>query len=372
MTFTIAIMLISLVHPRFFQDGEIIQTNDGVRFRVETVLSNLEIPWSMVFDREGNLYFTERPGRIQVLRKGEKGPTLIDKISEVHHQGEGGLMGLALHPDFEKNRYLYVSYTFEFKEGLSNRVVRYRVGSKGLENRTLIVPFLPGAFVHNGCRIRFGPDGKLYVTTGDAAQRAIAQNPASLGGKILRVNDDGSIPNDNPDPKSPVFALGVRNPQGIDWHPESGLLFETEHGPSGFDGPGGGDEINIIQSGQNYGWPVVHHRDSKEGMQSPIAEYTPALAPASGVFYAGAAFPEFRNNFFFGCLRGQRIQRLVLEPADPSKIQSQESLLLNRFKRIREITVGPDGFIYFSTSNRDRRAEPAPEDDRIMRLVPAS
>ncbi len=279
-------------------------TSDGVRFRVETVLTNLEIPWSIVFDHEGNMYFTERPGRLSMLRKGAGTPTLIATISEVRHIGEGG--------------------------------------------------------------------GKLYITTGDAAVREIAQDPNSLGGKTLRVNDDGTIPSDNPNPRSPIFAVGFRNAQGIDWHPEAGLQFQTEHGPSGFDGPGGGDEVNIVEAGKNYGWPVIHHRQTKPGYEAPLLEYTPAVAPGSGSFYRGDAFPKFKNNFFFGGLRGQRIQRIVLDPKNPRNVVSEEALLQGGFQRIRDVLPGPDGYMYFSTSNRDGRARPASGDDRIMRIVPAN
>ncbi|GJQ21875.1 MAG: hypothetical protein HBSIN02_22300 [Bacteroidia bacterium] len=315
------------------------------------------------------MYFTERSGKLSVLRPGKQQADLIAEIPDVIHQGEGGLMGLALHPQFKANRLLYISYTFRLKAGLANKVDRFELRNGRLQGRKTIVPYLPGSSVHNGCRLKFGPDGKLYVTTGDAADREIAQDPGSLGGKILRLNDDGSIPADNPSPGSPLYALGFRNPQGIDWHPLSGLLFETEHGPSGFDGPGGGDEVNIVDPGRNYGWPVIHHREMKEGYESPLLEYTPAVAPASGMFYRGTAFPGFRNSFFFGCLRGARIQRVVLDPGNPRIVKFEESLLKGEFGRIREVAEGPDGFIYFSTSNTSR-GRPAKDDDRILRIVP--
>jgi glucose/arabinose dehydrogenase len=210
----------------------------------------------------------------------------------------------------------------------------------------------------------------LYVTTGDAAERARAQDVGWLGGKILRLNDDGSFPPDNPVLQSPLYAIGFRNPQGLDWHPTNGALFETEHGPSGFDGPGGGDEVNLVEKGKNYGWPVIHHTQTNEGMEAPLVEYTPAVAPASGMFYRGNAFPQFKNNFLFGGLRGQRIQRIVVDESNPRKVLRQEALLLSEFRRIREVSEGPDGLIYFSTSNRDGRAQPFPNDDRIVRLVP--
>jgi len=351
------------------QQEKVYSSQDGVRFRVETIVRNLEVPWSIVFDKQGNMYFTERSGKLSILRKGEKDPKILASIDGVVEQGEGGLMGLALHPEFEKNRWIYVSFTFRFKEALANTVVRYTLRNDVLEGRTTIIGYLPGSAVHNGCRIKFGPDGKLYVTAGDAADRKIAQDVASLGGKILRVNDDGSVPVDNPDRKSPIFALGVRNPQGIAWHPGMGTMFETEHGPSGFDGPGGGDEVNIIVAGGNYGWPVIHHKEVKEGMNAPLLEYTPAVAPGGATFYSGKAFPAWKNNFFFGGLRGTRIQRVVLDEKDPKMVKGEEALLNGEFGRIRDVTEGPDGEIYFSTSNTSR-GRASNDDDRILRIVP--
>jgi glucose/arabinose dehydrogenase len=194
----------------------------------------------------------------------------------------------------------------------------------------------------------------------------------SLAGKILRLNDDGTIPADNPFVGKPgarpeIWSYGHRNPQGIDWQPGTNLLFETEHGPSGFDGPGGGDEVNIVEKGKNYGWPVIHHTQTHPGMEAPLLEYTPACAPASAMFYRGTTFPQFDGNFFFGCLAGKRIIRVVL---DGRRVVSQENLLEGKYGRIRDVAQGPDGYLYFSTSNHDGRGSPAADDDRIIRLQP--
>jgi glucose/arabinose dehydrogenase len=236
----------------------------------------------------------------------------------------------------------------------------------------LIIENIPAAQFHAGCRLRFGPDGKLYITTGDATEPDTAQKLDSLGGKILRLNDDGTVPSDNPyvgqkDARPEIWTYGHRNPQGLDWQPGTNVLFETEHGPSGGDAPGGGDEVNIIEKGKNYGWPVIHHRDARAGLESPLLEYTPAVAPASGMFYRGSGFPQFRGNFFFGNLRGQTIIRVVL---DGRRVVSQERMLERQYGRIRDVAEGPDGAIYFSTSNRDGRGSPTDDDDRILRLVP--
>src|SRR5687767_853196 len=340
-------------------------------FKVETVVGNLEVPWSIVWAPDGRMIFTERPGRVRVFQNGKLQSQPLFTVSDVESRSEAGLMSVALHPQFASNRWIYLSYAYS-ADGLQVRVVRYRETPSGFSDRKVIIENIPAAPAHAGCRLRFGPDGKLYITTGDATDRNLAQQLNSIAGKILRLNDDGTIPSDNPfvgrsDARAEIFAYGSRNAQGIDFQPGTNLLFETEHGPSGFDGPGGGDEVNIIDRGKNYGWPVIHHRQKRAGMEAPLLEYTPACAPASGMFYRGSQLPQFKGNFFFGCLRGTRMIRVVL---DGRRVVSEENLLEGKYGRIRDIAEGPDGFIYFSTSNRDGRGRPASDDDRIMRLVP--
>jgi glucose/arabinose dehydrogenase len=340
-------------------------------FKVETVIPNLEVVWSIVWAPDGRMIFTERPGRVRVFENGKLRPQPLFVVPDVEQKGESGLMGLALHPQFASNHLLYLSYAYD-SGGQKVRVVRFRETPGGLSDRKVIIESIPAAQFHAGCRLRFGPDGKLYITTGDATDRQLAQKLDSLAGKILRLNDDGSVPSDNPfvgqaNARPEIWAYGSRNAQGIDFQPGTNLLWETEHGPSGFDGPGGGDEVNIIERGKNYGWPVIHHRQTREGMEAPVLEYTPAVAPGSGMFYRGSALPQFKGNFFFGCLRGVGIIRVV---TDGRRAVSQEMLLEGKYGRIREIAEGPDGNIYFSTSNRDGRGKPASDDDRILRLAP--
>ena len=352
--------------------GEIGESSvSPVSFRVETVVGNLQVPWAIAWTPDGRMLFTERAGRVRVLEKGALRAQPLFTVSDVESTGESGLMDLSLHPQFVSNHWVYLTYAYK-GNGQRVRVVRYRETGETLVDPKVIIEDLPAAQFHAGCRARFGPDGKLYVTTGDATDRELAQRLDSLAGKTLRLNDDGSVPADNPfagrkDARPEIWSYGNRNAQGIAWQSGTNLLFETEHGPSGFDGPGGGDEVNIIERGKNYGWPVIHHRQTREGMESPLLEYTPACAPGSAMFYSGAAFSQFKNDFFFGCLRGERLIRVVL---DGHRVVSQENLLEKKYGRIREVAHGPDGFIYFSTSNRDGRGTPANDDDRILRLVP--
>jgi glucose/arabinose dehydrogenase len=346
-------------------------TSGQVKFRVETVVGNLEVPWSIVWAPDGRMIFTERAGRIRVYQDGKLRSQPLFTVPDVAPSGEGGLMSIALHPQFAANHLLYLSYVYR-GDGQNVRVIRYRESETGFTDRKVIVEGIPSAQNHAGCRLRFGPDGKLYVTTGDATRRELAQQLDSLDGKTLRLNDDGTIPSDNPfvatkDARPEIWSYGHRNSQGLDFQPGTNLLFETEHGPSGFDGPGGGDEVNIVEKGKNYGWPVIHHRQTGPGMEAPLLEYTPACAPGSGMFYRGEAFPEFRGNFFFGCLKGERIIRVIL---DGRRVVTQENLLEGKYGRIRDVAEGPDGYLYFSTSNQDGRGSPAADDDRIIRLVP--
>ena len=342
-----------------------------VSFRVETVVGSLEVPWSIAWTPDGRMLLTERPGRVRVVADGKLQPQAFT-IPDVEPSGESGLMGLALHPRFATNHFVYLSYAFKGGTDQLVKVVRYREDSGTLKEQHVIIDNIPAARFHAGCRLRFGPDGKLYITTGDATDRQLAQQLDSLAGKTLRLNDDGTVPQDNPfvgqqNARPEIWSLGHRNAQGMDWQPGTNLMFQTEHGPSGFDGPGGGDEVNIVERGKNYGWPLIHHRSTRAGLEPPLLEYTPACAPGSGMFYRGSAFPQFRGNFFFGCLRGERLIRVVL---DGRKVVTQENLLEGKYGRIRDVAEGPDGFIYFSTSNRDGRGSPADDDDRIIRLVP--
>ena len=346
--------------------SEVFTTADGVRFTVETLVTNLEIPWSMAFAPDGRLFITERPGRVRIVDIGARTSELALTLGDVYAQGEAGLLGLALDPQFSENRLVYLYQSARLTAGGPvNRVVRYREAGSRLAERVVLLDNIPAAPIHDGGRLRFGPDGLLYITTGDSASPDLAQDLASTAGKILRINRDGTTPRGNPF-GSPIYSYGHRNPQGFDWHSVTGDLWASEHGSTG------NDEVNVIDSAANYGWPQIEGSVAMAGMRTPITFYSPAIAPSGASFYRGERFPAFANNLFVGTLRGTHLLRLVVDSSAQRLIVSQERLLEGRFGRIRDVVTGPDGYLYFFTNNRDGRGSPASTDDRILRLVPAT
>jgi len=345
--------------------SQVFSTDDGVRFRVEVVAKGLEIPWSLVFMPDGRLLVPERHGRVRVIDTARGTAEIALTIDDVFTDGEAGLLGLALDPAFTSNRLVFLYYTARTSRGgAANRVVRYRESGGRLGEAVVLLDDIPANTIHDGGRLRFGPDGLLYITTGDAANEELAQDVASYAGKILRLNADGTTPRGNPF-GSPVYSYGHRNPQGLDWHPATGDLWAAEHGATG------NDEINVVDGGANYGWPRIQGNQTLPAMRAPITFYNPAVAPSGASFYRGQRFPQFANNLFVATLRGTLLLRLRIDPS-ARRLIGQERLLEGQFGRIRDVVTGPDGYVYFCTNNRDGRGDPTSDDDRIARLVPAS
>ena len=335
---------------------------DGTRFGVQTLVTGLQIPWSLAFAQDGRLFISERPGRVRVYQNGVLLPEPALTLADVFTRDESGILGLAVHPDFATNHFVYLTYTANSSRGPIARVMRFRELDNRLAEGVVLLDNVPASNIHNGSRVRFGPDRRLYVTFGDVATPSTAQDVASLNGKILRVNDDGTSAAGNRF-SSPVYSLGHRNPQGIDWHPETGDLWETEHGQTN------NDEINVIDSGVNYGWPTIEANERRPDMATPITFFVPAVAPSGASFYRGTAIPAFRNQLFVATLRGMALLRLT---TDGRRITAQERLVENRYGRLRDVVSGPDGFLYFCTSNRDGRTTPVADDDRLLRIVPVN
>lgn len=324
--------------------------------RVETLVGGLQVPWALAFAPDGSLWLTERPGRIRVVRDGRLEPRPVATLPAAA-VGEGGLMGLALDPDFARTGWLYTCYTMEKPGGLVNRIVRLTVRDGRAGEERVLLDDIPGASIHDGCRLKFGPDGKLYATTGDAGQRQLSQRRDSPAGKILRMNPDGSAPADNPFPGSLVWALGIRNSQGIAWDP-AGRLWASEHGPSGF--PGGHDEINLIEPGKNYGWPEAYGKNGDPRFVDPVVESGRSTWAPGGV-------AVLDDHLYVACLRGRRLLRLAIREG---RVADVGAWLVGTHGRLRDVVVGPDGALYVATSNRDGRGTPAADDDRILRVRP--
>lgn len=343
--------------------------SEPVPYEVEVVAENLTVPWSIVFTGEERILVSERTGAIREVKNGSVTSQPLHTFSDTARGGEIGLMGITLDPQYPSNKLLYACVGYRNDTGFADRVVQLRDNGDSLEELNVIIDNIPAASNHAGCELAFGPDGMLYISTGDATERTIAQDLNSLGGKILRIAADGSVPADNPFPNSAIYSYGHRNPQGFDWSAD-GILYEAEHGPSGNDGPGGGDEINLIKPGANYGWPLVSHNNTHEGTEAPLITYTPAQAPSSLIIYKGDVFPQFRDSALVAALRGQGILWVRFSPSDPETVISSEKVPEVSVGRVREVTVGPDEYIYFTSSNTDGRGRPDSTDDKIYRLVP--
>lgn len=339
-------------------------------YRVKTWVAGLEAPWSLVFLPDGTALVSERSGRVRLIRNGTLAPEPY-AVLDVATGGEGGLMGLALHPDFPRAPFVYALHTY-FPGPLpvffrKNRIVRLRhLGDTGAFDRVMLDD-IPGALNHNGGRIGFGPDGMLYATAGETYEAELAQDMASLGGKTLRITPEGGIPADNPFPGSPVWSLGHRNPQGLAWHPATGDLFASEHGPSGEFGLGAHDEINVVTKGGNYGWPRAVGAPTLAPYRDPLVAWKTPTTPPSGMAF-------WRGDLFVATLRSEALVRVALARAGGAyRVERIERWFArgdNRPGRLRDAVAGPDGALYVLTNNRDGRGRTREGDDRILKITP--
>lgn len=322
---------------------------------VEVMATNLEKPHSIGVS-ENKIFVTEKIGKIRVIENNIllEEPLATLRTADVF---DGGLLGIAVHPDFEKNHFLYVYYTYQEDDKLWNKVLRITEENNKLKEAITILDKIPGSQFSNGGVIKFGPDGKLYVATGSVSDSLhLSQQLDSLAGKILRINDDGSIPADNPIPNSPVFSIGHRNPQGLGWDKNKNL-YETEFGPSK------NDEINIIKPGQNYGWPE-QECSGVEKFVDAVMCYDPSIEPGGIVFYQGQKL-DLQDFMIMASLRGTNLYQIEI---NESGLVSQKSIL-GGLGRIRDVSVGPDGALYLITSNTDGKGFPASTDDKLLRIV---
>ena len=356
----LSLMLLSLIPVAFAQEYPEL----GVK--VDVIANNLSIPWSIDWLPDGTILFTERNGNLRIIQHGIllQEPLLSLSVGGV----EGGMLGIAVDPKYSENNYIYLYYTYNELLTTTNKLVRYQYSDGVLIEDKILIDGIPGGPFHDGGRIQFGPDGKLYVTTGEAGIPDLSQNMSSLGGKILRINSDGTIPNDNPWKDSPIYSIGHRNPQGIDWD-KSGNLISTEHGPSGWRGIAH-DEINQIIAGNNYGWPDIIGDEEKEGLQTPILHSADdTWAPSGSEFYNSDKIPQWDGKYFVATLRGSHLHMIDFD-LENNLVTSHEKLFQDEFGRLRDVQTGPDGFLYILTSNQDGRGTPKTNDDKILRIVP--
>ena len=344
-------------------------------FRVAVVAIGLDHPWGLAFLPDGRMLVTERSGQLRtVTAEGRLDPEPVAGVPRVQASGQGGLLDVALHPDFGENGWVYLSYAAGHWGRVGAEVARGRLRGNRLEGVEVLFRALPKSSGgrHFGSRLRFAPDGHLFITLGDRGDRHRAQDPDDHAGSIIRLRADGAVPPDNPfvgveGARPELYTTGNRNVQGLAFDPETGLLWSHEHGPRG------GDEVNVVRAGVNYGWPVISygreyvsgtpvgegtHRD---GLAQPVHQWTPSIAPSGLTVYDGDRFPGWRGNLFVGALRFRLLARLVL---DGERVVHEERLLEGRYGRIRDVRTGPDGLLYLLTD------APAPL-GALLRLEPA-
>jgi len=347
-------------------------SSESAPFTVTTLVSGLATPWDLVWGPDSMIWVSERGGTISRVDPRTGNRTVAGKLT-VRESGESGLMGIAFHPDFANQPFLYAMHSYAAQDGSTmNHLVRMRWNGTALGVPTVLLDGIIGASIHNGSRLAFGPDKMLYVTTGDAGATVHAQDRSSLNGKVLRVDPDGHAAPGNPFGDA-IWSFGHRNPQGLVFHPLTGVLYETEHGPSD------NDEINIISRGGNYGWPDVHGKcDDDIGNErafcashaviEPLWTWTPTIAPTGADFYMSDRIPGWKGSLLFTALSGA-LYRAALS-ADGKRVTHVEKMLAGEYGRLRDVLVGPSGEIYVATSNRDGRGSPRAGDDRILKLTP--
>jgi len=343
--------------------------------RVETVVTGLDTPWDIAWGPDGQIWVTERGGRVSRVNPASGRRTTAGQVPDVAESGESGLMGMAFHPDFAAQPYVYLTHSYLQSGSLRNRLVRARWDGQTLGAPEVLLTNVPGSGIHDGSRLAVGPDRLLYMTTGDASSADLAQDRNSLAGKLLRLSLTGQPAPGNPFGTA-VYSFGHRNPQGLVFHPTTGVLYVTEHGP------GDNDEVNRIVAGRNFGWPTVHGAcDDDIGSErtfcqannvaEPLAMWTPTIAPAGADIYVGDLISQWKGSLLFASLKGSALYRLALS-ADGQSVTARETLFQGDYGRLRDVLVAPDGTVYFATSNRDGRGSPTGDDDRILRVRPSA
>nr|WP_309101799.1 sorbosone dehydrogenase family protein [Fredinandcohnia onubensis] len=312
------------------------------------IMENLKAPWS-IEKLENTFYLTERPGNIVKIENGEMERQSVELKKELATAAEAGLLGFVLAPDFQESNLAYAYYTYEDSSGQFNRIITLHLEGNVWREESLLLDKIPSGSYHHGGRLKIGPDGKLYATAGDASESDRAQDPNSLGGKILRMNLDGSIPNDNPFPNSYIYSYGHRNPQGITWLP-NGTLYASEHGNDA------NDEVNKIEAGQNYGWPIIEGYEEQEGMVSP--QFT--SGDEDEATWAPSGMDYYNGKLYVAALRGSAVLEFDFETGGYREV-------ITGLGRIRDVLIEDDS-LYFISNNTDGRGAPEENDDKLYRI----
>jgi glucose/arabinose dehydrogenase len=342
----------------------------SVDIDVEVFTDGLYIPWGIAWLPDGGMLLTERDGLLR--RVGADGSLVEAPVAtiDIGSSDEGGLLGIALSPDFDATRAFFL-YVTASEGGVRNRVERWTLGEDGLSASLdrVLLDDIPAARFHNGGRLRIGPDGMLYVTTGDAREPDLSRDLSSTAGKVLRLTPDGDIPADNPDPTSPVWVSGLRNGQGIDWR-DDGRMVLTDHGPSGDTSRFGHDEINVAEPGDDLGWPDVYACETEDGLRSPSMTWTDALPPGGHAIYRGTEIPDWQGDVLIGVMGFDgpdqpHLHRIRL--SDDGNVTVSETYLRGEYGRLRDVIMGPDGGLYVTTSNCDGRGV-CGDGDVILRI----
>lgn len=353
-----------------FSASRNVEKSEQATFRITTLTNQLSHPWALAFLPNGDMLVTERPGRLRILRNGVLDPKPIAGLPKIAAGGQGGLLDIALHPNFASNRLIYFSYAARGKGGRGTEVAHARFDGKRFADVKVIFRAKPKtrSQVHFGSRLLFAPDGFLYITLGEKGDMRHAQHLSTHPGSVIRLRDDGSVPEDNPfvaqERAVPeIYSYGHRNVQGMALRPGTRQIWTHEHGPRG------GDEVNILKLGANYGWPkitygidyngaIISSRSAAPGMEQPVIYWIPSIAPSGMAFYSGDKFPQWKGDLFVGALAGAHLRRLELKG---DKVVAQEMLLEGLGERIRDVRAGPDGYLYVLTDSRR---------GRLLRLEP--
>jgi len=335
-----------------------------------TIASGLDTPWEILWGPDDQIWITERKGRVSRLDPESGEITELILIDDVHEQSESGLLGMVLHPDFPDQAHVFLVYNYLESSSIKERLVRYTFSNDRLVSPLTLLEGITGAGNHNGSRLLIDADQKLYMTTGDAGNTSTSQDLSSLNGKVLRLNLDGSVPEDNPISGSYIWSWGHRNAQGLLISP-SGIMYSSEHGPSS------DDEVNIIEKGRNYGWPDVKGFCDQPTETSfcadsnvfePIVTWTPTLAVAGIDFYSHPAIPRWQNSVLVSSLKASQLVALKLSE-DGRTVDQEEVFFKNWYGRLRDVCVSPDGRVFLAVSNRDGRGSVKPGDDRIVEIT---